>query len=166
MSLQAQGKNYSRYQVIPRTLVFIEHKNKILLLRGAPHKRTWANLYNGLGGHIEANETIFDSARREVAEESGITDLEELTLRGVINIAPDETNVGIMIFIFTARATSQQVTGSEEGTPEWLEWGTLQPDEVVPDMRAILDRLYVQKQPFFTGKYWRDSTGTLITQLE
>ena len=49
-----------RYHVIPRTLIFVTSRNpltgagEVLLLKGAPDKRLWANRYNGLGGHVEA----------------------------------------------------------------------------------------------------------------
>ncbi len=38
-----------RYALIPRTLVFLTSGERVLLLRGAPHKTRWANRYNGLG---------------------------------------------------------------------------------------------------------------------
>ena len=45
----ATGKE--RYQVVPRVLVFLRNGADALLLKGAPDKRIWANLYNGIGGH-------------------------------------------------------------------------------------------------------------------
>jgi len=55
-----------RYQAIPRTLIFLTSRNsqtaeqEVLLLKGAPNKRLWANRYNGLGGHVEVDEDIYN----------------------------------------------------------------------------------------------------------
>ena len=84
--------------LIPRTLTFIFHEEKVLLIKGAPHKRLWANKYNGVGGHIERGEDVFSSARREVREETGL-DLPSLALCGTVIVDTGE-NVGIGIFIF------------------------------------------------------------------
>jgi hypothetical protein len=53
MSSSIQGQTSDRYKVVPRTLVFITRGDKVLLLKGAADKSIWANLYNGICGHIE-----------------------------------------------------------------------------------------------------------------
>jgi len=51
--------------VYARTLCFIENGNDILLLKGASTKRLYPNLFNGVGGHVEAGEDVLTSLRRE-----------------------------------------------------------------------------------------------------
>ena len=73
--MASEGEQFvsrGRYTVIPRTLVFLRNGDDILLLKGAPTKRLWAGRYNGLGGHVEADETIMAGALREVREEAGL----------------------------------------------------------------------------------------------
>ncbi len=72
MPASDQGVHNDRYQVIPRSLIFVRRGEQVLLLKGAAHKRLWANLYNGIGGHIERGEDALSAARRELAEESGL----------------------------------------------------------------------------------------------
>ena len=51
--------------LIPRTLIFLTCRDLVLLLKGAPHKRLWANRYNGIGGHIERGEDVLTAAQRD-----------------------------------------------------------------------------------------------------
>ncbi len=108
-----------RYTVIPRTLVFITRDERVLLLRGAPTKRIWANKYNGIGGHIERDEDIYSAALREVREETGL-EVDDLRLVGLINIDGDQPT-GIMLFVFTADRRSGEPIPSEEGALEWID---------------------------------------------
>lgn len=70
MPASDQGVHLPRYKVIPRTLIFLVHGEEILLIRGAPTKRLWANRYNGLGGHVEHGEDPLSAAKRELREEA------------------------------------------------------------------------------------------------
>ncbi len=134
-----QFASRGRYTVIPRTLVFLRHGDDVLLLKGAPTKRLWANRYNGLGGHVEAGETIEAAARREVAEEAGITAIEDLRLAALINVESNPT--GVLLCVFTGSVPSLQAVASWEGPPEWVPLSALDTLDLVdgPGMvRAIL----------------------------
>src|SRR5512134_2797483 len=139
ISLQRQ-----RYTVIPRTLVFITRADRVLLLRGAPTKRIWANKYNGLGGHIERDEDVYSAAQREVREETGL-EVDDLRLVGLINIDGDQPT-GILLFVFTAQSRSG------EGTLEWIERDRLAQIDLVEDLPMILPHaldLPSNAPPFF-----------------
>ncbi len=136
---QGVAKSLHRYQVIPRVLCFVLHGEKVLLLRGAPDKRIWPNLYNGLGGHVERDEDVYTAALREIHEESGL-DVTNLRLRGVINIDAGEP-VGIMLFVFLAEAVTLEPRPSPEGTLEWVPLSALEEYDLVEDITVILPRV-------------------------
>jgi len=151
-----------RYQVIPRVLCFVLHGNKVLLLRGAPGKRIWANMYNGLGGHVERDEDVYAAAIREIHEESGL-EVTGVRLRGVINIDPGE-GVGIMLFVFLADAVTTTPRPSAEGTLVWVPLDDLPSHDLVEDITTILPwALEVdRKGTLFFGHYDYDSQENLV----
>ena len=167
MSKADQGIDVSlkrqRYTVIPRTLVFITRDDRILLLRGAPSKRIWANKYNGIGGHIERDEDIYASALREVREETGL-EVEDLRLVGLINIDGDQPT-GIMLFVFTATSRSGEPIPSDEGMLEWIGRDRITQVDLVEDLPIILPRAINQllnAPPFFAHYHYNEQEQLII----
>jgi 8-oxo-dGTP diphosphatase len=153
-----------RYQVFPRTLCFITHGSDVLLLRGAPDKHIWPNLYNGIGGHVESNEDIHRAALREIQEEAGL-EVEELRLRGVINIPVGaRDNAGILVFVFTATASTRDVRPSEEGTLEWVTQDRLGELDLVEDLPVLLPHVLAMgaDEPPFFAHYRYDEQDRLV----
>lgn len=166
MPKQDQGIDVSlerqRFTIIPRTLVFITRDDRILLLRGSPQKRIWADKYNGIGGHVERDEDIYASAQREAREETGL-EVEDLRLAGLINIDGDQPT-GIMLFVFTATSRSGDPSPSEEGALEWIARAQLAHADLVEDLPTILPRaldLPPNAPPFF-AHYRYDEQERLI----
>jgi len=137
---QGVGASFDRYRVIPRTLCFITHGNDVLLLRGAPDKRIWPNLYNGVGGHVERDEDIWTAAVREMQEETGL-DVRDVRLCGVINVDAGRGDAGVLVFVFTAQATGRETKSSDEGSLEWVPLDRLMELDLVEDLPAILPRV-------------------------
>jgi 8-oxo-dGTP diphosphatase len=154
-----------RYTVIPRTLVFITRGDRVLLLRGSPLKRIWANKYNGIGGHIERDEDVYTAALREIHEETGLH-VDHLRLAGLINIDGDQP-AGIMLFVFTAAARTGDPIPSEEGALEWIAREQLAQIDLVEDLPVILPRaldLPPNAPPFF-AHYHYDEQERLIMRF-
>lgn len=134
-----QGVSSSRYQVIPRTLIFITRGQEVLLIKGAPSKRLWANQYNGIGGHVERGEDVLSSARRELAEEAGIT-VEDLRLVGTI-LVDASPEAGISIYLLKGEYKEGFLVQSEEGALEWVHSSRLSEYPLVEDLKMILPRV-------------------------
>jgi 8-oxo-dGTP diphosphatase len=165
---QGITENTDRYTVIPRVLVFVTHGEDVLLLKGAPDKRLWANCYNGLGGHVEAGEEVAHAARREVWEEAGL-EVHDLRLRGVVHIdlGTPRTTVapGILIFVFSAQSRTRETRPSSEGSLHWLSLDALAGYDLVEDVPALLQRLARDaddpRAVSFTARYHYDDQDRL-----
>ena len=161
---QGTPTHSARYTAIPRVLVFAFHGEDVLLLKGAPDKRLWANRYNGLGGHVEAGEGVAHAARREVWEEAGI-EVCDLRLRGVVHInlgtPPGAARPGILFFVFSARGERRETRPSPEGSLHWLSPDALGEVDLVEDVPVLLARLKRGNDHPFSARYHYDAEDRL-----
>jgi 8-oxo-dGTP diphosphatase len=157
-----QGVSLDRYMLVPRTLTFITHGEKVLLLKGAETKRLWAGLYNGIGGHIEQGEDVFSAAKRELSEEAGLT-ISDLWLCGIVTV-DTQTNPGVGIFIFRGECPESVTVVSTEGILEWVQVSSINNLPLVPDLPLLLPRILEHKpgKPPFFAHSWYDKSGDLF----
>ncbi len=161
MNESEQGVTADRYTVVPRVLCFLRYGEEVLLLRGAPGKRIWANRYNGVGGHVERNEDPYQAARREVAEETGL-EVPDLHLGGIVHVGLS-SGPGVLLFLFTGEGTERTVRPSAEGDLVWVRREDLAGLPLVEDLPLLLPRLLDAPPgapPFFARSFY-DAAGHL-----
>lgn len=163
--MEEQGTGYAKYLVVPRTLIFIFHEDEVLLLKGAPTKKIWAGLYNGIGGHVEPGEDILSSAKRELQEESGLTDI-QLYLCGQVMIDTG-LSPGVALYVFKGDSTTRKTISSIEGSPEWVSVDQIRTVRMVNDLYQLLPRviLWQQGQEIIYAKYAYSIDGELLVSF-
>ena len=156
-----QGITDERYLLIPRTLVFLLRGTQVLLLKGAPDKRLWANCFNGIGGHVERGEDILTAAKRELKEETGL-ESGDLRLCGTVVIDAGEP-IGVGIYIFRGNYCGGELIESAEGTLQWVERALIYNLPLVEDLKIILPRVFgfQDNDAPFSARYYYDETDNL-----
>jgi 8-oxo-dGTP diphosphatase len=152
-----------RYKTIPRVLVFLRNGPDLLLIKGASDKTIWANLFNGVGGHVEIDEDVLTAARREVREETGIH-APNLSLKAVVNIDAGEQDLGILIFVFVGWSDARATRSSDEGALHWIPANQLPKEQLVEDLVWLIPRILeiAQDDPPLFLHYSYDSDDKLV----
>jgi len=152
----------SKYKLVPRTLIFIERDNEILLIHKNKKDSFGFSKLNGIGGHIEKGEEPYEAAKREIFEESGLI-INELRLVSIIFIDIG-TNPGILLFVFKTNYPGGRLKESDEGNLLWMKrTSIIDGNNIVKDIPFLLELSdsYQEGSPPTFGKYLYDEHGKL-----
>jgi 8-oxo-dGTP diphosphatase len=187
MPASDQGVTLDRYMLIPRVLIFVTRGTRVLLLKGAPTKRLWADKYNGVGGHVERGEDILSAARRELLEETGLSvdtypagtmstgSVQGLRLCGTL-VVETGGNPGIGIYVFTGESLAGEpkpsieglAQSNVEGTLEWIPFKDLPKYPLVEDLPVLLKRIRMMRHgdPPFMGRSFYQNERMVVEFAE
>lgn len=118
---------------IRRTLLFLRRDNEILL---AMKKRGFgAGLYNGVGGKLEAGETIEQALLRETREEIFVVPMNYRQVAELDFIQDAETDSPWHMYVYAYLCDEWQgePTESEEMAPEWFSLDEIPYDKMWQD---------------------------------
>lgn len=113
------------------TLCIVHQHSRILL--GMKKRGFGQGRWNGFGGKVLAGETIEESLRREMREESG-TELEDFEKVGFLEfeskVRPEEI---IEVHVYKAKQLKGEPAESEEMKPQWFHIDEIPFREMWPD---------------------------------
>lgn len=137
-----QFSSKKRFNVIPRTLIFIFNDSEILLIKQNSDKKPGFGKWNGIGGHIEEGEDPYFAARREIKEETGLS-IENISLK-FITIIPDKKDTGVCLFIFSGNPKVKKIKESPEGQLRWISVDHLTDFPLMADLPRLLELMASQ----------------------
>ena len=145
-----------RTEVVTLTnMCMIEDGNKILVLNKDGKKDPE---YLGLtfpGGHIEREESLIDSAIREVKEETGL-DIDNVVLCGVKHFPTKDGRY--IVFFFKTSTFSGVLKSSNEGEVFWINKEDIADYQLSVDFKEMLDVFTGEKSEFYyylEGDEWK-----------
>lgn len=114
---------------------FVLHDQQVLLIQ----RKLGAFLgkYDGAGGHVEFGETPAETALRELAEETGLQ-AASCELRAQLLLYDLESGRVVSSYLFVSDQWSGELTGSEEGQPEWVPLDRLPHTNLIDFMQITL----------------------------
>lgn len=123
--------------IAPRTLLLLLDGSRVLLAR---KKRGFGRgRIVGIGGGVEAGETLEQTAVREMIEEASITPLDPLRVARLDFVFAGSTPVWkLRVEVFTACAWQGEPRASDEVAPAWFERAAIPYHEMWDDARLWL----------------------------
>jgi len=144
------------------TLVFLIDQNRILL---ALKKRGFGvDLWNGVGGKKNPDETIIQAARREAYEEIGVI-LGKLNKVAILNFYIDnkhkEHELNQKAHVYITKTWKNNPEESEEMFPKWFSFKDIPYDQMWPDDKYWLPMILENKK--IEGDFILSEEGKLIS---
>ncbi|MCK4473116.1 MAG: 8-oxo-dGTP diphosphatase [Anaerolineae bacterium] len=150
---------------VSTVLIYARREGKVLLMHR--NKEPNLGLWTAPGGKIESGEAPYETARREMAEETGL-EVGDLYLRGICTLVSPLQEWSWYIFVFvTTRFQGTLKADEREGNLAWVpleEYFTALP---IPQADAIFaPRVLAMTEGCFQAKFVYDADLNLVEWIE
>lgn len=98
-------------QIIVKGIIFNGNRNKILLIQRSSDDPTGANTWENAGGNIECGEKPEEAIKREIKEETGIT---EITVKNIAYVSLVNGAEPYLIIAYICESQTETVALSNE----------------------------------------------------
>ena len=98
-------------KIVVKSIIFNKDFNRILLIQRSNDDPTGANTWEGAGGNIECGEKPEEAIKREIREETGIT---EITIKNVAYVTLVNGDEPYLIIAYICESQTETVTLSDE----------------------------------------------------
>ena len=128
---------------------FLEKKGKILLFRRSPKVGTFKGKWAGISGYMEPDETPFQTAIKELAEETKLeqTDISVLNEGEMLSISDNKNGVVWQVypFLFHVKTPGKIEMDWEHVESKWIEPHEIIEYDTVPQLTETLAKVYALK---------------------
>lgn len=136
------------------------------MLHRGKHKRIMPDVWMAPGGHIEFNEGLFEAARREVLEETGLK-IKNIRIKAVGTAFLKDLNQEFFFhFVFADYAGGKVVQNEHDGKLVWLTQKEIAKlPTLLAEIREILPYLFKKDAKIISYKATYDH-GNKMTSFE
>lgn len=146
------------------TQVHCLRNNQVLLMQRS--KEPNLGLWVAPGGKIEADESPYECAARELLEETGLR-AHMMHLRGIVSVVmPAQTQPSIQFLYVVTCFSGELVADEHEGSLRWWSLEAEQPRPVPLSISVYLSQILDMNRPLYQAKYVYDTDWQLIEVSE
>ncbi|KAJ1857418.1 hypothetical protein GGH12_000960 [Coemansia sp. RSA 1822] len=156
----------AEYQAMPHqlfTLVFPMNNVKSHVLLGMKKRGFGCNKYEGLGGKVEADETVDEGAIRELNEECGLL-ATRVEKQGLLLFYYEDNPVAMEVHVYLVSEYTGDVVETDEMRPEWFNIHELPFAQMWPDAKRWWP--HVLRSERFVGRFWFKADKLTIAHEE
>lgn len=145
---------------------FVKKGNKYLLLHRNPTKRIMPDIWMAPGGHREFNEGLFECARREILEETGLQ-IKNIQIKAAGNAYVKDIDQEFFFHMLTADYASGELkTSDSDGIFAWLTKNQIAKlPNLLPELKHILSHVLSNKKHTISYTAYYEK-GTKMTAFE